>query len=48
MRLVVPLPPVLPHFLGEEDGTSLIEYVLVASLIAVVCIIALLALAKGT
>ena len=47
MRLVVPLPPVFLHFHGEEDGTSLIEYALVASLIAVVCIIALLALGKG-
>jgi len=48
MRLVVPLPLVLLHFLGEEDGTSLIEYALVVSLVAVVCIIALLALGKGT
>jgi Flp pilus assembly pilin Flp len=48
MRLDEYLPPSLVHVLREEVGVSLVEYVLVASLIAVVCAIALLALGKGT
>ena len=40
-------PPSYVHFLREEAGASFTEYALVASLIAVVCIIALLALGKG-
>ena len=42
------LPAALTHFLREESGVSFAEYALVASLIAVVCVIALLALDKGT
>lgn len=40
-------PPSLVHFLRGEAGVSFAEYVLVAALIAVVCVIALLALGKG-
>jgi hypothetical protein len=48
MRLDEYLPPSLVYLLREEAGVSFIEYALVASLIAVVCVIALLALGKGT
>ena len=48
MRLDEYLPPALVRFLGEESGISFTEYALVASLIAVVCVIALLAPGKGT
>jgi len=48
MRLDEYLPPAIDYFLREEAGTSFIEYVLLASLIAVVCAIAFLALNKGT
>lgn len=41
------LLPALTRFLREDAGTSFTEYALVASLIAVVCVIALLALGKG-
>ncbi|MFC3108596.1 Flp family type IVb pilin [Undibacterium arcticum] len=47
MRLDEYLPPALTRFLREEEGTSFTEYALVVSLIAVVCVIALLALGKG-
>ena len=47
MRLDEYPPPSLAHFLRGEAGASFTEYALVASLIAVVCIIALLALGKG-
>lgn len=42
------LPPSFTHFLRRESGASFTEYALVASLIAVVCVIALLAIGKGT
>ena len=48
MRLNEYLPPILKRFLREETAASFTEYALVASLIAVVCVIALLALGKGT
>ncbi len=47
MRLDEYLSPALVHFWREETGVSFIEYVLVASLIAVVCVIAILALGKS-
>lgn len=48
MRLDEYLPPALMRFLREESGISFTEYALMASLIAVVCVIALLALGKDT
>lgn len=48
MRLDEYLPPALTRFLREDAGVSFTKYALVASLIAVVCVIALLALGKGT
>lgn len=48
MRLDEYLPPALTGFLREESGVSFAGYALVASLIAVVCVIALLGLGKGT
>lgn len=48
MRLDEYLPPTLACFLREEGGVSFTEYALVVSLIAVVCVIAVLALGKGT
>lgn len=41
------LPPAFKRFFREEAGVSFTECALVVSLIAVVCIIALLALGKG-
>lgn len=46
MRLEDFLPPAITSFLKAEGGTSFSEYALVAVLIAVVCIIAVLALRK--
>lgn len=48
VRLDEYLPQTLADFLREEAGVSFAEYALVASLIAVVCVIAFLALGKGT
>ena len=48
VRLDEHLSPALTRFLREDAGISFAEYALVASLIAVVCVIALLALGKGT
>lgn len=48
VRLDEHLPPALTRFLREDAGVSFAEYALVASLIVVVCVIALLALGKGT
>ena len=48
VRLDEYLPPDLTCFLREDAGVSFAEYALVASLIAVVCVIVLLALGKGT
>ena len=47
MRLDEFLPPALTRFLRGDAGVSFAECALVASLIAVVCVIALLALGKG-
>lgn len=41
-------PSALRRFFREESGFSLTEYVLVASLIAVVCVLAVLALGRAT
>ena len=48
MRLDVNLSSALIDFFGEEDGVSFIEIALVASLVAVVLVIAVLAIGKGT
>ena len=48
VRLDEYLPPALMHFLREEAGASLTEFVLVASLIIAVCVLAFLALGKST
>jgi Flp pilus assembly pilin Flp len=47
MRLDERLSSALVHFLRKDDGTSFAEYALVASLIVVVCVIALLALSRS-
>ena len=47
MHLILGLSPGFMRFLQEEDGVSFIECALVASLIAVVAAIGLLALGKG-
>lgn len=47
MRVDECLPPALSNFLREESGASFYECALVASLIAVVCALALLALSKN-
>lgn len=47
MRSVESLSHAFTHFLEEESGTSNMEYALVGLLIAVVCILALLAFRKN-
>jgi Flp pilus assembly pilin Flp len=42
------VPHTLPHFLKDEGGGSLIEYVLVGSIIVTLCILVLLAVGKGS
>lgn len=48
MRLDEYMPSVFMCFLRGESGASFSECALVASLIAVVCAMALLAIGKGT
>ncbi|MDB5763793.1 MAG: hypothetical protein JWQ21_2788 [Herminiimonas sp.] len=48
MRLIDHMSRALTDFMPEEAGTSVMEYALVGLLIAVVCILALLALGKNT
>lgn len=47
MREIDPAPTPLQEFAREESGATFYEAVLVASLIAVVCVIVLLALGKN-
>ncbi len=47
MRLAEPLSHAFAHFLKEESAASNMEYALVGLLIAVVCILAVLAFRKN-
>jgi Flp pilus assembly pilin Flp len=47
MPLVGPMPLALKHFLLDEAGRSLMEYVLLAALIATVCTLIVLASSKN-
>lgn len=37
----------LRHFLGEEDGVTMVEYGLIAALISIVCIVAVTAVGNN-
>lgn len=47
MQLKNDVVPQLADFMQEQSGTSFSEHALLASLVVVVCLIALLAICKG-